>query len=169
MPHSFPLPSRHPGQVATEASALLELLDVLWGRGQEAVPTPVPPSQLRALAVIDERERVNLRDLGEALGSTPPSVSRLCDRLEAAGLVRRSRATANRREVEVRLSRSGLGVLASVRAARAKELETVLARLSGDERRALFDGLTAFREAAGDKLAGRSIRASGDAHVSDIA
>ncbi|MFI5828117.1 MarR family transcriptional regulator [Streptomyces sp. NPDC051578] len=170
MPHSFPLPPPDPGQVAAEASALLEMLDVLWGRGQEAVPSPVPPSQLRALTVIDEREAVNLRDLGEALGSTPPSVSRLCDRLEAAGLVQRSRATANRREVEVRLSRSGRSVLASVRAARARELEIVLARLSREERGALFEGLAAFRLAAGtDTGPGRPGHVRAGADVSDIA
>lgn len=173
MPHSFPLPPLQAAQVATEASALLELLDVLWGRGQEAVPAPVPPSQLRALTVIDEREHVNLRDLGEALGSTPPSVSRLCDRLEAAGLVQRSRATANRREVEVRLSRSGRSVLASVRAARSRELETVLTCLSREQRRALFDGLAAFRDAAAahtrPEHPDRRERSSGGASVSDIA
>nr|WP_308433581.1 MarR family transcriptional regulator [Streptomyces cirratus] len=156
--------------MAAEASALLEMLDVLWGRGQEAVPSPVPPSQLRALTVIDEREAVNLRDLGEALGSTPPSVSRLCDRLEAAGLVQRSRATANRREVEVRLSRTGRGVLASVRTARATELETVLTRLTLEQRSALFEGLAAFRDAvAADTGVQRLGRGRGGADVSDIA
>ncbi|MEW2135166.1 MarR family transcriptional regulator [Streptomyces sp. NPDC005409] len=147
MPHAFPLPSHHPEQVALEASALLEMLDLLWGRGQEAM-TAVPPSQLRALTVIDEREGMNLRDLGEVLGSTPPSVSRLCDRLEAAGLIHRSRATSNRRELEVRLSRGGRAVLASVRAARAGELQAVLTRMSPAQQRALFEGMTAFHSAA---------------------
>ncbi|MFJ4778091.1 MarR family transcriptional regulator [Streptomyces sp. NPDC088762] len=147
MPHAFPLPSLYPEQVALEASALLEMLDLLWGRGQEAL-TAVPPSQLRALTVIDEREGVNLRDLGEALGSTPPSISRLCDRLEAAGLIQRSRATTNRRELEVRLSRGGRAVLASVRAARASELQAVLARMSPAQQRALFEGMSAFHRAA---------------------
>ncbi|MEU4727462.1 MarR family transcriptional regulator [Streptomyces sp. NPDC023588] len=147
MPYAFPLPSPHPEQVGLQASALLEMLDLLWGRGQEAM-TAVPPSQLRALTVIDEREGMNLRDLGEVLGSTPPSVSRLCDRLEAAGLIHRSRATSNRRELEVRLSRGGRAVLASVRAARAGELQAVLTRMSPAQQRALFEGMTAFHSAA---------------------
>lgn len=147
MPHAVPLPSLYPAQVALEAAAVLEMLNLLWPRGQEAL-TAVPPSQLRALTVIDERESVNLRDLGQALGSTPPSVSRLCDRLEAAGLIQRSRAMANRREVEVRLSRGGHAVLTSVRAARATEIQAVLARMSPGQQRSLFEGLTAFQHAA---------------------
>lgn len=157
MPHALPLPPLESGQVAVEAAELVDMLEVLWGRGREAAPLPVPPSQLRALTVIDAREGVNLRDLAAALGSTPPSVSRLCDRLEAAGLVRRSRATANRREVELRLSASGRGVLASVRSARAKELEGVLTAMPATELRKLFEGMASFRTAASGR-AGRDGR-----------
>ncbi|MFJ4778083.1 MarR family winged helix-turn-helix transcriptional regulator [Streptomyces sp. NPDC088762] len=134
--------------MAFEASILLEALELLWDRAQEAVLQPVSASQWRALIVIGARDGVNLRDLGEALGSTPPSVSRLCDRLEAAGLVHRSRATASRREVEVRLSRSGRDVLTSVREARAKQLEAVLTQMLPAQQRALMEGMAAFRGAA---------------------
>lgn len=100
MPRAFPSLSH--AQTAYGACALLEMLDVLWGRGQEGA-CAVSPSQLRALIVIEQRPGVNRRDLGEALGSAPPSVSRLCDRLEAAGLLERSPARNSRREVELRL------------------------------------------------------------------
>ncbi|MFD3541607.1 MarR family winged helix-turn-helix transcriptional regulator [Streptomyces sp. NPDC058662] len=147
MPHA--LPSVSPEQVALEACGLLEVLDVLWGRGGDApAPVPVSASQLRVLTVIEHWEGTNLRDLGEALGSTPPSVSRLCDRLEAAGLLQRSRGTANRREVELRLSPGGRRMLAQMRTRRSREIETVLAMIPPGHLTAVAEGLQAFRAAA---------------------
>ncbi|MER7112480.1 MarR family transcriptional regulator [Streptomyces sp. NPDC000229] len=48
-----------------------------------------------------------MRGLGEVLGSTPSSVSRMCDRLEALWFVARSPSSASRREVELRLTGRG--------------------------------------------------------------
>lgn len=100
MPHRARRP-RTRAEVSADASAASELLEVLWGRGQEAAASgTVSPSQLRALLVIEKHEGTNLRSLGEALGSRAPSVSRLCDRMEAMGLVQRRRA----RRADVRWS-----------------------------------------------------------------
>ncbi|MEV7416061.1 MarR family transcriptional regulator [Streptomyces sp. NPDC089919] len=155
-------------QGVPQACAVAELLEVLWRPGHEAAATPVPPSQLRALTVIEQREGINLRDLGEVLGSAAPAVSRLCDRLEAAGLVRRSRATTSRREVELSLSRQGQAVLADARALRSARTAEVLARMSPQDRRALADGLTAFRDAAAG-LVGLDAAADAPAGLSDTA
>lgn len=142
-------PSPSHDRVASDACALLEILEVLWGRGSDAPDAaPVSPSQLRALTVIEKWDGVNLRDLGEALGSTSPSVSRLCDRLEAAGLIHRSRGTANRREVELRLSPGGHRALAHMRASRSSEIETVLAKIPQAALGALAESLQTFRTAA---------------------
>ena len=82
---------RQSEQVAEAACTASELLELLWGRDQQAAPTgPVSPSQLRALLVIEQHEGANLRTLGEVLGSRASSLSRLCDRMEAMGLVVRS-------------------------------------------------------------------------------
>ncbi|MFE3825669.1 MarR family winged helix-turn-helix transcriptional regulator [Streptomyces sp. NPDC059092] len=137
-------------QVAEAVSAASELLEVLWGRGQEAAPSgPVPPSQLRALLVIETHEGVNLRTLGEALGSRPSSVSRLCDRMEAMGLVTRSQSRASRREVELRLSLRGRQALDEHRAFRTREVRLVLERMEPSDVLTLAEGLHAFRAAAG--------------------
>ncbi|MEC4020315.1 MarR family winged helix-turn-helix transcriptional regulator [Streptomyces sp. H27-D2] len=146
----FPsVPSHEHDRAAHAACAVSELLEVLWGRGQEAVPTrPVSPSQLRALLMIEQREGTNLRTLSEALGSQPPSVRRLCDRLEAVGLVVRSPSATSRREVELRLTRSGHGVLADFRDFRVREVETVLQAMTPAGLAALAEGLDAFRSAA---------------------
>ncbi|MFE9560106.1 MarR family winged helix-turn-helix transcriptional regulator [Streptomyces sp. NPDC006487] len=142
------LPSHVEEQGALDTCAVAELLEVLWSSNQETAVGPVPPSQLRALTVIEQRAGINLRDLGEALGSAPPAVSRLCDRLEAAGLLQRSRGRINRREVELTLSRRGSAVLAETRALRAHKAAEVLRRMSSQDRHALAQGLAAFRDAA---------------------
>ncbi|MET9495628.1 MarR family transcriptional regulator [Streptomyces sp. NPDC006552] len=148
------LPFRSAEHVAQVACHVSELLDVLWGRGQEAAAAgPLPPSQFRALTVIEDQERVNQRTLGEVLGSRPSSVSRLCDRLEAAGLVERLASPTSRREVELRLSRRGSAVLEDFRASRAREIEAVLQTMSPAQLRTLADGLEQFQDAAAAHIA----------------
>ncbi|MEU9981168.1 MarR family transcriptional regulator [Streptomyces sp. NPDC050856] len=141
--------------MADDVCAVAELLEVLLGRGQEAVPSgPVSPSQLRALLVLERRDGANLRALSDALRSRSSSVSRLCDRLEAMGLVRREPSPTSRREVEIRLSHRGRAVLRELREARAREVATVLGRMEPSAVRALAEGLVAFREAALDDVGG---------------
>ncbi|PVD04960.1 MarR family transcriptional regulator [Streptomyces sp. CS014] len=152
MPHRGFRPSSSE-QASAYAVAASELLEVLWGRGQEsAAPGTVSPSQLRALLVIERHEGTNLRALGEALGSSAPSVSRLCDRMEAMGLLQRAPSPTSRREVELRLSRRGRALLEEYRALRAAELNAVLERMAPADLAALTDGLAAFHAAASDRL-----------------
>ncbi|WP_406281642.1 MarR family winged helix-turn-helix transcriptional regulator [Streptomyces sp. NBC_00209] len=154
MPHRTGLPHR-PAQVSEDVCAASELLEVLWGRGQEAAARGVvSPSQLRALLVVEQQEGSNLRSLGEALGSRAPSVSRLCDRMEAMGLVQRDPSPTSRREVELRLTLQGRELLEEYRAIRTRELTAVLERMQPSEVAALAVGLTAFRSAASQRLTG---------------
>ncbi|WP_353946087.1 MarR family transcriptional regulator [Streptomyces sp. HUAS MG91] len=147
------LPPRRPEQVAHTASRAAELLEVLWGRGQEtAPPGPLPPSQLRALKVVEEQRSVNQRMLGEALGTGPSSVSRLCDRLEAAGLLERIPSATSRREVELTLSPQGARVLEELRLARMREFEAVLRAMAPADLGALSEGLEKLRQAAAERI-----------------
>ncbi|MFE4911319.1 MarR family winged helix-turn-helix transcriptional regulator [Streptomyces sp. NPDC056652] len=165
-----PYPSE---QVAEAVCAASELLEVLWGRGQEAAPSgPVSPSQLRALLVIEKREGANLRTLGEVLGSRPSSLSRLCDRMEAMGLVVRSPSPTSRREVELRLSRQGHQVLDEYRAFRIREVGLVLEQMDPSDIMTLTAGLAAFRVAADERLGAvddAPADSSGRSHVAESA
>ncbi|MGW0841656.1 MarR family winged helix-turn-helix transcriptional regulator [Streptomyces sp. NPDC002787] len=138
-----------PDEVARVTSEAAELLEVLWGRASTA---PVSASQLRVLFILEHHDGINLRMLADALGSTPPSTSRLCDRLEAVGFVERRASTASRRELSLRLSRRGRSFLVDLRARREHALRSVLEEMPAAKRTALLEGLEAFCAAAASQI-----------------
>ncbi|MEU5277954.1 MarR family winged helix-turn-helix transcriptional regulator [Streptomyces asoensis] len=142
-------PRPEPAEVARVTSTAAELLEVLWGR---ATTAPVSASQLRVLLVLEHHEGVNLRTLTDALSSTPPSASRLCDRLQAAGFVERTVSPVDRREVRLHLSGHGHAFLADLRARREGVLQAVLEQMPAAGRAALLQGLEAFCDAAAAQI-----------------
>ncbi|XKK41006.1 MarR family transcriptional regulator [Nocardiopsis sp. ARC36] len=91
---------------------------------------------------------MSLRNVTERLGSTPPSTSRLCDRLQAVGFVHRTASPNSRRELRLYLSESGRMFLRDLRRRRESELHQVLERMPPGSVAMLLEGLTAFRDAA---------------------
>lgn len=123
------------------ASVAAELLEVLWGCASTA---PVSSSQLRVLFILEHNDGINLRTLADALGSAPPSVSRLCDRLQTMGLVERAPSSSSRRELRLHLSAPGSAFLRDLRRRREHELSAVVAHMPPARRAALLDGLESF-------------------------
>lgn len=64
-------------------------------------------AQYRALGVLTSPSRWRLGDLAEALGVAQSSAGRMCGRLARKGLVRRHRASGDRRTVLVSLTAAG--------------------------------------------------------------
>ena len=54
------------------------------------------------------------REIGERMVSPVPDVSRLLDRMEETGLIRRVRQEADRRHITARITRKGLDLVAQV-------------------------------------------------------
>ncbi len=77
-------------------------------------------------------------------------MSRLCDRLEALGFVRRSSSPASRREVELRLTAQGRAHLDRLRARREERLAAVLARVTPASRARLMEAVEVVRAALVD-------------------
>ncbi|MEU9971915.1 MarR family transcriptional regulator [Streptomyces sp. NPDC051014] len=127
----------------------VELLEVVWGRASTA---PTSASQLRVLHILEHHDGINLRTLAESLASTPPSTSRLCDRLQAAGFIERVVGAEDRREVRLHLSARGRSFLADLRARRESELQKVLADMPAAKRVALLEGLEAFCATAATQI-----------------
>lgn len=136
--------SRDAAQVTAE---VIELLEVLWEQGRDAASTsPVSPSQLRVMYCLEREDGMNLRTLGETLGSAPSSVSRLCDRLQALGFLERSPSPVSRRELELHLTRQGMSYLRDLRLRREKALTATIEAMPPKARAALVEGLTGFRD-----------------------
>jgi DNA-binding MarR family transcriptional regulator len=158
--HSETSPGADRDAAAHAAQEVIELLEVLWNKGRDmASPAPVSSSQLRVLYILDRDQPINLRTLGEVLGSAPSSVSRMCDRLAALGFVERSPSSASRRELELRLSSRGESYLKDLRARRETALLDVISAMPPAERAALAAGLSSFRLAVEDTAS----KATGDA------
>jgi DNA-binding MarR family transcriptional regulator len=94
-------------------------------------------TQLSALATIEIRGPLRLGDLAAHEGIAPPTVSRLVDHLEGAGLVRRHTDARDGRSFLVALTPAGEGLLAELRSTGTKLLEAAMARLDEDDRAAL--------------------------------
>ncbi|KZB85501.1 MarR family transcriptional regulator [Amycolatopsis regifaucium] len=131
-----------------------ELLEIMFERAREASPRPLSTSQVRAVVALDHHDGLNLRALAELLGSTPPLVSRLCDRLEAVGFLERLPSSRSRRELMLRLSDRGKTYLRNLRDRRRESLQAALVKMSPEARAALATGLLAFQEAAGSQTPG---------------
>ncbi|MFF0493511.1 MarR family winged helix-turn-helix transcriptional regulator [Nocardia sp. NPDC004068] len=144
--------ARRPDRPGTELAAAIEQaaarLVVLWGRAQQAVGTRVSPSQLQALTIVQQHGQINLNGLAVELEAMPSSASRLCDRLQAAGLLARTASPANRREVMLALTRDGQRLLNEVSDTRRRELARILQGMSGAGREALLAGLAEFNASA---------------------
>ncbi|MGW5719885.1 MarR family transcriptional regulator [Amycolatopsis sp. NPDC003865] len=135
--------------------SLAELFEAVFERGRDVSPRPLSASQLRAVVALDHHDGVNLRQLAEQLDSTPPLVSRLCDRLEAVGFLERLPSARSRRELTLRLSDRGRAYLRELRARRRENVEALLAKMSPAGRAALAAGLREYRALADGESAGR--------------
>ncbi|HUJ07542.1 MAG TPA: MarR family transcriptional regulator [Streptosporangiaceae bacterium] len=107
-------------------------------------------AQYRALVVLASRGPQRLVDLAIALGVAPSTVGRMCDRLVRKGLIRRQRARADRRSVQVSLTSAGRDVVDQATRRRRELIAVILARLPAARQRAVAEALTAFAQAAGE-------------------
>jgi DNA-binding MarR family transcriptional regulator len=143
-------PPNQPGAQAPEAasadleraeaglSALLEA----WQRAIEELGAMLPPVQVRALLIVDNRDSLNVTGLARILGASPSATSRLCDRLVAAGLLARVPAVASRREILLQLTESGQRLAVWIRDQRRIALARVVETISPGGRADLARGLS---------------------------
>ncbi|MEV6487725.1 MarR family transcriptional regulator [Actinoplanes sp. NPDC051633] len=132
---------------AAAESAAESLQSVLDGARMAQTPA-VPPAQLRVLTIIARAADTNMSRLAETLDVVPSSASRLCDRLEATGLLRRVPDPRDRREVRLLLTPAARRLLHDLRESRRRALAGVLSRMSPAARHDLVRALTAFDVAA---------------------
>ena len=110
------------------------------------------------LAIVAANSHTNMSRLAEALEVVPSSASRLCDRLEATGLLRRVPDPRDRREVRLLLTASARRLLDELRDRRRQALADVLERMAPGDREELVRSLRAFATATGGEAEGKSLR-----------
>ncbi|GAA0511137.1 putative MarR-family transcriptional regulator [Paractinoplanes deccanensis] len=132
--------------VESTVDSLVSVLDT----ARLAQTPAVPPAQLRVLAIVAANRQTNMSRLAETLDVVPSSASRLCDRLEATGLLRRVPDPRDRREVRLMLTPAARRLLDQLRERRRQVLGDVLDRMTPTARQELVRALEAFAEAARD-------------------
>lgn len=131
-------------QVATRVltGVALRSIDVLDGA--------VTLSQLRMLAVLADLGRARSVQVARALGLEASTVTRLADRLVAAGHVARGSEPGHRGVVTLELTDTGQLLVERVAAWRQKELARILGQLPPADRERLTTGLRQLIAAAGE-------------------
>jgi DNA-binding MarR family transcriptional regulator len=107
-------------------------------------------AQYRALVVLASRGPQRMVDLATALGVTPSTAGRMCDRLLRKKLIRRQRAQADRREVQVLVTAAGRQVVDQATERRRALIAAILARLPAGQQAEVASALSTLAAAAGE-------------------
>jgi DNA-binding MarR family transcriptional regulator len=109
----------------------------------------LPPAQLSALSVVVFGGPLSLGALAAAEQVRPPTMTRLVDSLEAAGLVTRETDPSDARAVLIGATPAGRRLLAEGRRRRVEALAERLLSLDADERAALHAAAPALVRLSG--------------------
>jgi DNA-binding MarR family transcriptional regulator len=150
-----PEPARASAQAESDAAAIdaaAPALVAVWDAAREQAVQRVSSSQLQVLLGVQQAEGTNLRSLADSLGMILSSASRLCDRLEAAGMIVREQGAVDRREIALYLTAEGQELLDELRADRVRRLARVLEQMPAAARRDLILGLRQFEGHSGRSI-----------------
>jgi DNA-binding MarR family transcriptional regulator len=100
---------------------------------QEDERSGISPARLSALSVLTFKGPLTISELAEAEQVTRPTISRVVDGLESAGLARRAANSSDKRSVYVDATGKGRRLLHQARRRRIDRLAAELAELSADE------------------------------------
>jgi len=124
-------------------------LVAITARSISAVNQEVTLPQFRSLVVLATAGPQTVSALADRLAVHASTMTRMCNRLVARGLVVRAPSAVDRREVVIALSTMGTTVVENVMTARRKELEDVVRRMCDDDRMAVVVALNKFAQTAG--------------------
>ncbi|TDB78638.1 MarR family winged helix-turn-helix transcriptional regulator [Micromonospora sp. KC721] len=134
--------------MAAELDAAAGALLAVWETAREQTASPLSDAQLRAVMVVERHDGINLRRLASRLDMLLSSASRLCDRLVAAGMLKREPGRLDRREIALHLTGQARRLLTELRQDRRRRLAEVLAGMSGQGREELLRGIREFDRVA---------------------
>jgi DNA-binding MarR family transcriptional regulator len=119
-------------------------------RSLSGVAEEVTLTQYRSLVVMASRGPQSVAALADAVAVTPPTASRLCDRLVRKGLIRRRTDPRDRRAVRLALTESGRALVDAVTERRRTEIARLLEAVPLDAQRSMVAALGQLAAAAGE-------------------
>jgi DNA-binding MarR family transcriptional regulator len=112
---------------------------------RELAPLGITAVQAALLHAIRTTPGIGIRALAEREGMSKPAMTTAIDRLEVAGLVRRSRSVRDARCVELEVTEKGQRIVRSARSRRTAWLASRLERLEPAELDAVADAIAPLR------------------------
>ena len=129
-----PEPRRSIGVLMTRIRAeQSQALDRKLASDPALAPFEVTAAQYSVLNALVERDVDCISRLCKDVSYDPGAMTRMIDRLEAKGLIRRGRSTSDRRRVGLELTEAGEALVPRMRAHSAAVLDRLLAGFGGDE------------------------------------
>jgi len=150
-------PELAPGTAEVLQAATRMLAGVALGSLDVLDPAVTLP-QFRLLAVLADLGPVPSGQAARTLGVDPSTVTRLADRMVAAGHVTRGTDPRHRGVVTLELTPSGSALVAAADAWRRRELARIMARLTPAEQVAVTTSLGLLVRAAGESYGLTALR-----------
>jgi DNA-binding MarR family transcriptional regulator len=143
-------PSASPDSVIDAVLTASRVLVAVAARSLADVAEEVTLTQYRTLVVLASRGPQNLAGLAEAVGVTPATATRMCDRLVRKDLIRRRTERDDRRHLRVMLTEKGRALVDAVTARRRREIERIVSEIPPEEQVVLIQALGRLATAAGE-------------------
>jgi DNA-binding MarR family transcriptional regulator len=126
------------------------VLVAIAARSLSDIGEDVTLTQYRTLVVLASRGTQNVAELADAVGVTPATATRMCDRLVKKKLIVRRSERGDRRQVRLVLTKVGVDLVTAVTRRRRQEIERIVSTIPEDERDVLVQALGRFATAAGE-------------------
>ena len=119
-------------------------------RSLSDVGEEVTLAQYRTLVLLANQGPQSMAKLAEAVGVTPATATRMCDRLVKKKLITRRTEQVDRRQMRVRLTEKGQALVESVSKRRRREIKRILSVIPPKEQASLVHALSQFTSADGE-------------------
>lgn len=143
-------PSASPDSVIDAVLSASRVLVAVAARSLADVAKEVTLTQYRTLVVLASHGPQNLAGLAEAVGVTPATATRMCDRLVRKDLIRRRTKRDDRRHLRVVLTEKGRALVDAVTVRRRREIERIMSDIPPEEQVVLIQALGRLATAAGE-------------------
>jgi DNA-binding MarR family transcriptional regulator len=144
------LPEQRKDSIIDSVLAASRVLVAVAARSLSDIGEDVTLTQYRTLVVLASRGSQNMAALADAVGVTPATATRMCDRLVRKELIVRLSESGDRRQVRLDLSKSGRELVELVTERRRFEIERIVGTVPEEERDILVQALGRFAAAAGE-------------------